>query len=115
MTFDQAKNLKVVLGAFEKLSGVQIKFFFIEHTEELRIFVLREKWMSNYVQIKFDKSELFCLGEAKGKTDAYIQIFGCKEGSFFISKYLAIPMNHHKLANSDWKHIEEMFQKRLSS
>ena len=90
-------------------------FFFIEHAEELRIFVLREKGMSNYVQIKFDKSELFCLGEAKGKTDAYIQIFGCKEGSFFISKYLAIPMNHHKLANSDWKHIEEMFQKRLSS
>jgi len=37
------KNLKVLLGAFEKLSGVQIKFFFIEHAEELRIFVLREK------------------------------------------------------------------------
>ena len=85
--FDQAKNLKVVLGTFEKLSGLKINFH---------------------------KSELFCLGEAKGKTDAYIQIFECKEGSFPF-KYLGIPMNHHKLANNDWKHIEEMFQKRLSS
>ena len=84
---EQAKNMKVVLCAFEKLSGLKINLH---------------------------KSELFCLGDAKAKTETYIQIFGCKEGSFPF-KYLGIPMSHHKLANKDWGQIEERFQKRLSS
>ena len=80
---NKKKNLKVVLCAFEKLSGLKINFH---------------------------KSELFCLGEAQEKTETYIQIFGCKEGSFPF-KYLGIPMSHHKLENNDWRHIEEMFKK----
>jgi len=80
---EQAKNLKVVLCAFKKLSRLKINFH---------------------------KSELFYLGEAQEKTETYIQFFGCKEGSVPF-KYLGIPMSHHKLENNDWRHIEEMFKK----
>jgi len=31
------------------------------------------------LKINFHKSKLFCLGEAKEKTEEYIQVFGCKE------------------------------------
>ena len=84
---EQAKNLKLVLCTFEKLSGLKINFH---------------------------KSELFCLGGTKRKTETYIQIFGCREGSFPF-KYLGIPMGQHKLTNRDWSQIEERFHKKLSS
>lgn len=81
---EQAKNLKLVLSTFEKLSGLKINFH---------------------------KSEIFCFGEAKEKVGEYIQVFGCKEG-FFPFKYLGIPMNTHKIANKDWGIVEERFQKK---
>jgi hypothetical protein len=84
---DQARNLRLVLNTFEKLSGLKINFH---------------------------KSELFCFGEAKENVRHFVQIFGCKEGSFPF-KYLGIPMNTHKLRNKDWKEIEERFQKKLAS
>jgi len=49
-TIEQAKNMKILLCAFEQLSGLKINFH---------------------------KSELFCYGEAKDCTDQYSQIFGC--------------------------------------
>ena len=82
-----ARNLKLVLCAFEKLSGLKINFH---------------------------KSELFCFGEAKEKVGEYVQLFGCQEGSFPF-KYLGIPMNYRKISNKDWSLIEERFQKKLSS
>lgn len=48
---DQAKNLKLVLRAFEKLSGLKINFH---------------------------KSEMFCFAEAKEKAKDYVTILGCK-------------------------------------
>ena len=48
-TIEQAKNMKILLCAFEQLSGLKINFH---------------------------KSELFCYGEAKDCTDQYSQIFG---------------------------------------
>lgn len=81
---EQAKNLKIVLCTFEKLSGLKINFH---------------------------KSELFCMRETKRMSETFVQIFGCREGSFPF-KYLGIPMSHHKLPNKDWGQIEERFQKK---
>ena len=52
---DEAKNLKLVLVAFEKLSGLKINFH---------------------------KSELFCYEVAKDDQNEYTQIFRCDMGSF---------------------------------
>jgi len=60
------------------------------------------------LKINFHKSKLFCLGEAKEKTEEYIQVFGCKEGSPPV-KYLGIPMHHQKLAIKDQSQVEERF------
>jgi len=84
---DKAKNLKLVLCAFEKLSGLKINFH---------------------------KSELFCFGETKDRVAEYVELFGCKEGVLPF-RYLGIPMSPRKLANKDWSTIEERFQKKLSS
>jgi hypothetical protein len=83
----KAKGLRLVLSAFEKLSGLKINFH---------------------------KSELFCFGEAKNRTMEYIRFFGCREGVFPF-RYLGIPMSPRKLSNGDWRMVEERFQKKLSS
>jgi hypothetical protein len=83
----KAKGLRLVLSAFEKISGLKINFH---------------------------KSELFCFGEAKNKIEEYIWLFGCKEGEFPF-RYLGIPMSPRKLSNGDWRMVEERFQKKLSS
>ena len=83
---EQAKNLKLLLCAFEQLSGLKINFH---------------------------KSELFCFGEAMVFKTEYEQIFGCGQGMFPF-RYLGIPMHYKRLKNSDWKGVDERFQKRLS-
>jgi hypothetical protein len=83
---ERAKNMKLLLYAFEQLSGLKINFY---------------------------KSELFCYGAANANEFEYIQIFGCNVGSFPF-RYLGIPMHHRKLMNKDRKHVEERFQKILS-
>ena len=83
---EQAKNLKLLLCAFEQLSGLKINFH---------------------------KSELFCFGEAQAVQMEYEQIFGCSQGMFPF-RYLGIPMHYRRLNNSDWKGVDERFQKRLS-
>jgi hypothetical protein len=83
----KAKGMKLVLGAFEKLSGLKINFH---------------------------KSEIFCFGETKNKTEEYVRLFGCKEEDFPF-RYLGIPMSPRKLSNGDWRLVEERFQKKLSS
>ena len=83
---ERAKNMKLLLCAFEQLSGLKINFH---------------------------KSELFCYGAANANQFEYTQIFGYNVGSFPF-RYLGIPMHHRKLMNKDWKHVEERFQKRLS-
>ena len=83
---EQAKNLKLLLCAFEQLFGLKINF---------------------------RKSELFCFGEVKALQTEYEQIFGCGQG-MFLFRYLQIPMHFRRLKNSDWKGVDERFQKRLS-
>jgi len=52
---ERAKNMKLLLCAFEQLFGLKINFH---------------------------KSELLCNGAAKDNQDEYAQIFGCNIGSF---------------------------------
>jgi hypothetical protein len=79
----KARNLKLVLGAFEKLSGLKINFH---------------------------KSELFGFGETKDRIADYVEMFGCKEGEMPF-KYVGIPMSSRKFLNKDWSAIEDRFQK----
>jgi hypothetical protein len=83
---ERAKNIKLLLCAFEQLSGLKINFH---------------------------KSEMFCYGVARARQIEYTQIFGCDMGSYPF-QYLEIPMHHRKLMNKDWKHVEKRFQKRLN-
>ena len=84
---DKARNLKLLLLAFEKMSGLKINFH---------------------------KSELFCFGEAKETAAQYADLFGCAQGQFPI-KYLGILIHYQCLTNAEWKHVEERLEKRLSS
>lgn len=84
---EEAKNMKLVLNAFEQLSGLKINFH---------------------------KTELFCYGAAQESEREYSQIFGCDMG-IFPFRYLGIPMHHRKLKNTDWKEVEERFQRKLSA
>ena len=70
---ERAKNMKLLLFAFEQLSRLKINFH---------------------------KSELFCYGAANANQLKYTQIFGCNVGSFPF-RYLGIPMHHRKLMNKD--------------
>jgi hypothetical protein len=65
---EQAKNMKLLLSAFEQLSGLKINFY---------------------------KNEIFCFGEAKDYESQYEQLFGCKNGSYPF-RYLGIPMHYRK-------------------
>lgn len=85
--FEQAKNMKAILCVFEHLSGLKINFH---------------------------RSEIFCFGGAKEMEDQYRQLFGCNSGSFPF-KYLGIPIHYRKLRNSDWKCVEDRFQRKLST
>ncbi|WVZ92292.1 LOW QUALITY PROTEIN: hypothetical protein U9M48_038369, partial [Paspalum notatum var. saurae] len=82
---EMAKNMKILLCVFEKLSDLKINFH---------------------------KSEIFCFGQTKECENAYSELFGCKSGSFPFT-YIGLPMYYRKLRNSDWRHIEERFEKRL--
>ncbi|WVZ96120.1 hypothetical protein U9M48_041796 [Paspalum notatum var. saurae] len=73
---EKARNMKVLLCLFEKLSGLKINFH---------------------------KSEFFLFGQAKECENDYSDLFG----------YLGLLMHYRKLRNSDWRHIEERFGKRL--
>ena len=75
---DKAVNLKLILSAFEQLSGLKINFH---------------------------KSELFCFGDAQDAAAQYAEIFGCEQGHFPIM-YLGIPIHYRKLTNAEWKHVE---------
>jgi len=80
---EEAKNMKLLLCAFEQLSGLKINFH---------------------------KSEMFCYGEARELGREYSQIFGCDMGTLPF-KYIGRPMHHRKFRNSDRKNVEERFRK----
>jgi hypothetical protein len=84
---EKARNLKLILAAFEQLSGLKINFH---------------------------KSELFCFGEAQESAALYAELFGCGQGQFPI-RYLGILIHYQRLTITKWKSVEERLQKRLSS
>ena len=76
---EKAKNLKLILSAFEQLSGLKINFH---------------------------KSDLYCFGEAKNEAHLYAELFGCGHGIFPIN-YLGIPIYYRRLTIAEWRGIEE--------
>jgi hypothetical protein len=42
----------------------------------------------------------------------YRDIFGCKKAEFPL-RYLGIPIHYRKLKNTDWREVEERFEKGL--
>jgi hypothetical protein len=66
---ERASNLKLILAAFEQLSGFKINFH---------------------------KSELFCFGEAQDSVADYAELFGCWQGQFPI-RYLGILIHYRRL------------------
>jgi hypothetical protein len=72
---EKARNMKLLLCAFEQLSGLKINFH---------------------------RSEIFCFGEAKDSIAQNTELFGCNDGDFPL-KYLGIPIHFRKLSNADWK------------
>lgn len=84
---DKARNLKLLLCAFEELSGLKINF---------------------------QKSGLFCFGDAAESTPEYAEIFECQLGQFPI-RYLGIPIHYWRLTIAEWKHVEERLEKHLAS
>jgi len=68
---EKARNMKLLLSAFEQVSGLKINFH---------------------------KSELFCFGNAQDHLDQYVELFGCKSGDFPI-RHLGIPIYFMKLRN----------------
>ncbi len=76
---EKAKNMKLLLTAFEKLSGLNINFH---------------------------KSELFCFGQLKECYEHYSNIFGCKIGEFHV-RYLGIAVHYKMLSNNYWLTIEQ--------
>jgi hypothetical protein len=83
---EKAKNMKLLLLAFEQVPGLKINYH---------------------------KSEIFCFGQASDVKDQYQLLFGCRNGDYPF-KYLGIPMHYRKLNNSDWKTVEAKFEKKLS-
>jgi hypothetical protein len=76
---EKARNLKLILAAFEQLSGLKINFH---------------------------KSELFCFGDARDAASQYADLFGCRQGQFPI-RYLGIPIHYPRLIIAKWKSVEE--------
>lgn len=82
---EKARNMKLLLCAFEHLSGLKINFH---------------------------KSELFYFGDARTMEDQYTKLFGCSSGEFPLCYF---PIHYRKLRNNDWKWVEEHYEKRLGS
>jgi hypothetical protein len=76
---EKGKNVKLILLAFEHLSGLKISFH---------------------------KSELFCFGEAQDQAQLYAELFGSNQGQFPI-RYLGIPIHFRRLTNVECKIVEE--------
>ncbi|WVZ97015.1 LOW QUALITY PROTEIN: hypothetical protein U9M48_042582, partial [Paspalum notatum var. saurae] len=66
------------------------------------------------LKINFHKSETFCFGAAQQNLTAYMQLFGCNSGDLPI-RYLGIPIHYRRLPNTDWRKVDECFEKRLSN
>lgn len=80
-----ARNLKFILCLFEQMSGLKINFL---------------------------KSEVFSLGAAEEHANMYGEIFTCQPGVLPM-KYLGIPIDKSRLANTQWKFLEDKVEKKM--
>jgi hypothetical protein len=80
---EKAQNLKLILSAFELLSGLKINFH---------------------------ESELFCFGKAQDEVNAYAELFGYGQGQFPM-RYLGILIHYRRLTLAEWKLVEVRLQK----
>jgi hypothetical protein len=80
-----ARNLKLILILFEKMSGLKINF---------------------------QKSEVYCFGNANNHP--YAEIFTCPIKNLPMS-YLGVPIDHKTLSISQWAKTEEKFEKNWES
>jgi hypothetical protein len=82
----KAQNIKLILEAFEQLSGLKINFH---------------------------KSKLFCFGEAKDSAALYAELvwLWARPVSYSI---LGDPIHYRRLIIVGWKLVEERLQKRLN-
>ena len=71
--FGEARNMKLILTTFEQLSGLIINY---------------------------NKSELFCFGEAREVESDYMNIFGCQVAETPLT-YLGIPLQFKRISNKD--------------
>jgi hypothetical protein len=85
--FEWAKNMKLLLCAFEHLSNLK----------------------SIFIRVNY-----FAMGEAKDHTQEYTPLFGCGIEEYPL-RYLGIPMHHKRIGNNNWKIIEENIERKLSS
>jgi hypothetical protein len=93
------------------------QFFFMEHdldkAQNLKLIILAFQQLSG-LKINFHKSELFSFGEALNEVNAYANLFGCGQGQFPM-RYLGILIHYRRLTLIEWKIVEERLQKRLCS
>jgi hypothetical protein len=82
---ENARNIKFILCLFEQISGLKINFH---------------------------KSEIFCLGVAKGRSQQYSELFTCPCAELPM-KYLGMPIDEKKLAVSQWDPVEEKCGKNI--
>ena len=66
------------------------------------------------LKINFHKSEVFWFGKAKQVDEDYINLLGC-EARYLSYRYLGILIHYCKLKNSEWKAIEDRFERKLAS
>lgn len=84
---DKSRKLKILLCAFEELSGLKINLH---------------------------KGELFCFGKAANYASEYAEIFGCQLEQFLI-RYLGILIHYRCLTIAEWKHMEERLEKHVAN
>ncbi|WVZ53334.1 hypothetical protein U9M48_004295 [Paspalum notatum var. saurae] len=104
---NRVKNEGQVNGAIPHLvdDGLSI----LQYAEDTVIFLDHDLEKAKNMKI------LLCVFEklsAQECEKAYSELFGCKSRSFPF-RYLGLPMHYRKLRNSDWRHVEERFEKRL--
>jgi hypothetical protein len=63
------------------------------------------------LRINFYKSDIFCFGEAKRRSNDYAEIFTCVEGKIPF-RYLGVPLSFLRLCNLDWSEAEEKMEKK---
>jgi hypothetical protein len=81
----KARNVKLMLYIFEKMSGLKISF---------------------------EKSEIILVGGDNNLATTYADVFNCQIGLFPI-KYLGVPVSPSRLRVTDWQKLELKHAKKL--